>query len=55
MHAYQFTPGDTVLQLVPAWPWAIGYAIVALSLLAAQWITVPQPDSGPSGAGGGGH
>ena len=41
MHSYKFTPGDVVMDLSPAWPWAMGYAAVALCLLAAQWITEP--------------
>jgi AGZA family xanthine/uracil permease-like MFS transporter len=44
MHAYRFTPADTVLDLTPAWPWAIGYAIVSLCLLAARFVTQPHED-----------
>ena len=39
MHSYRWTPGDTALLLAPAWPWAIGYAVMALLFLAARWIT----------------
>lgn len=46
MHSYRFTPQDTVVDLAPAWPWAIGYAIMALCLLAAQWVTEPDDDAG---------
>ncbi len=44
MHGYQFTPGDTVISLSPATPWAIGYGIVALVLSVAPWVT--EPDDG---------
>lgn len=40
MHSYAWTPADTVVSLTPAWPWAIGYAVMALIFLAAPWITV---------------
>jgi AGZA family xanthine/uracil permease-like MFS transporter len=41
MHSYTFTVGDTVFDLSPGWNWAIGYAAVALILLAAPYITEP--------------
>jgi AGZA family xanthine/uracil permease-like MFS transporter len=41
MHSYRFTPADTVVSLAPAWPWAAGYAVMALVFLAARWLTVP--------------
>ena len=41
MHSFAYTPGDTVLQLAPAWPWAAGYAIMALAFVAARWLTEP--------------
>jgi adenine/guanine/hypoxanthine permease len=44
MHAYAFTPGDTVIDMRPAWPWAIGYAIMAACFVAARWVTVPSDD-----------
>jgi AGZA family xanthine/uracil permease-like MFS transporter len=44
MHSYRFTPGDTVLWLRPAWPWAAGYAILAVLLLVAPWITVAKKE-----------
>lgn len=40
MHSYLWTPADTVVHLAPAWPWAAGYAVMALIFLAAPWITV---------------
>jgi AGZA family xanthine/uracil permease-like MFS transporter len=43
MHSYRFTPGDTALALAPAWPWALGYALVAALLVAAPWLTVEDP------------
>ncbi|HEX4346987.1 MAG TPA: hypothetical protein VHZ73_05405 [Vicinamibacterales bacterium] len=41
MHSYQWTIDDTVLRLSPAWPFAIGYAVMALLFLSAQWTTEP--------------
>lgn len=40
LHSYAFTPGDTVVSLTPAWPWAAGYAVMGLVFFAARWITV---------------
>lgn len=39
VHSYRFVPGDVVFALVPAWPWAAGYATMAVILLAARWLT----------------
>lgn len=39
MHSYQWTPDDTVLKLEPAWPFAAGYAVMALLFFCAQWTT----------------
>jgi AGZA family xanthine/uracil permease-like MFS transporter len=39
MHSYRWTPGDTALSLSPAWPWAIGYAVMAAIFAVAPWIT----------------
>lgn len=41
MHSYRFTPSDTALQLTPAWPWAAGYAFLAVLFLVARFITEP--------------
>ena len=38
MHSYQWTFGDTALKLSPAWPFAIGYAVMSLLFLSARWI-----------------
>lgn len=40
MHSYAWTPADTVVSLTPAWPWALGYAVMALIFLVAPWVTV---------------
>ena len=40
LHSYAFTPGDTVVSLTPAWPWAAGYAIMGVIFLLARWVTV---------------
>ena len=39
MHSYTYTPGDTAMVLSPAWPWAIGYAAVAVLVFTARWTT----------------
>ena len=39
MHSYQWTADDTVLKLAPAWPFAVGYAIMALLFFTAKWTT----------------
>jgi AGZA family xanthine/uracil permease-like MFS transporter len=39
MHSYRWTPGDTAVDLVPAWPYALGYALVAVLLLVAPYVT----------------
>jgi AGZA family xanthine/uracil permease-like MFS transporter len=39
MHSYQWTFADTALRLSPAWPFAIGYACMALLFLTAAWTT----------------
>ena len=41
MHSYVWSPGDTVLSLAPALPWALGYALVGGLFFAAPWITTP--------------
>ncbi|MEM6994442.1 MAG: NCS2 family permease [Myxococcota bacterium] len=46
MHGYVFTASDTVIALGPAWPWAVGYAAMALVMVAATWVT--EPDDGPT-------
>jgi len=48
MHAYDFTPGDTRLVLRPAWPFVIGYLLMAACFAAAKWVTKPD-DSGAAG------
>ena len=41
MHGYRFTPGDTVVDLAPAWPWATGYAIMAAVFAIGRFVTTP--------------
>lgn len=41
MHAYIWTPGDTVMRLQPAWSWAAGYLAMAGCFFAARWLTTP--------------
>jgi AGZA family xanthine/uracil permease-like MFS transporter len=41
MHAYDFTPGDTRLVLRPAWPFVIGYLLMAAVFASAKWLTRP--------------
>jgi adenine/guanine/hypoxanthine permease len=46
MHSYQWTPDDTVLRLTPAWPFAAGYAVMALLFFCAQWTTEKTGEEG---------
>ena len=46
MHAYRFTPGDTVLELTPAWPWAAGYAVMAAVFAIGRVVTEPHDGDG---------
>jgi adenine/guanine/hypoxanthine permease len=39
MHSYQWTFGDTALELAPAWPFAFGYTAMALVFVTAKWTT----------------
>jgi AGZA family xanthine/uracil permease-like MFS transporter len=40
LHAYDYTPSDTRMVLAPAWPFAVGYAAMALLFFSARWLTV---------------
>jgi adenine/guanine/hypoxanthine permease len=42
MHAYRWTPGDTALDLSPAWPWVAGYLLMGLCFFTARWLTVAE-------------
>jgi AGZA family xanthine/uracil permease-like MFS transporter len=39
MHSFRWVPSDTALSLRPAWPWAAGYALMAVVFFVAPWIT----------------
>lgn len=41
MHSYQWTIGDTAILLAPAWEWAIGYAVMAVLYMLANFFTEP--------------
>ena len=45
IHSYRWTPSDTVLALTPAWPWALGYGVMAVCFAVAPWITSPVDDA----------
>ncbi len=47
MHSWRLTPQDAVMSLRPAWPFAAGYAFVAVLMLLAPWMT--EPDEGGHG------
>jgi len=36
VHSYRYTPGDTAIHLVPAWPWAAAYAAMAVLFLLSR-------------------
>jgi AGZA family xanthine/uracil permease-like MFS transporter len=50
VHSYRWTSSDTVLWLHPAWPWALGYLVMAACFALAPWTTVPSEEHGPSGS-----
>jgi AGZA family xanthine/uracil permease-like MFS transporter len=39
MHGFRWTHSDTALSLRPAWPWAAGYAFMALLFFVAPSVT----------------
>jgi AGZA family xanthine/uracil permease-like MFS transporter len=45
VHSYRWTPADTVLSLTPAWPWALGYLVMAACFAVAPWVTVAVDDA----------
>jgi AGZA family xanthine/uracil permease-like MFS transporter len=53
MHAYAWTPGDTVIHLGAGTgtPWAVAYAAVAVFLLAVPWLTTPARGAGGADPG----
>jgi AGZA family xanthine/uracil permease-like MFS transporter len=56
MHSYQWTASDTALKMTPAWPFAAGYAFMALLFLSARWTTEKEasaPDNVTAGAADG--
>lgn len=46
IHSFAWTPGDTVLALQPAWPWALGYLATAALLWSARFTTLPGESPG---------
>ena len=48
MHSYQWTPADTTLKLSPAWPFAVGYAVMSAVFLTAKWTTEAEGNEAPS-------
>ena len=46
MHSYRWTVSDTALDLSPAWPWALGYALMGLVFLLAKWVCVADDGAG---------
>ncbi|HEY6554551.1 MAG TPA: NCS2 family permease, partial [Vicinamibacteria bacterium] len=49
MHSYQWTPADTALSLTPAWPFVIGYGVMAFTFFTARWTTQADGDHGATG------
>ena len=45
IHSYRWTAADTVLSLTPAWPWALGYLVMAACFAVTPWVTVPVDDA----------
>jgi AGZA family xanthine/uracil permease-like MFS transporter len=48
IHSYRYTASDTVMHLAPAWPWAIGYAAMAVLFLACRSLAPPPGDDPPA-------
>jgi AGZA family xanthine/uracil permease-like MFS transporter len=46
MHGFRWVPSDTALSLRPAWPWAAGYALMAVTFFVAPWVTEEGGDHG---------
>jgi AGZA family xanthine/uracil permease-like MFS transporter len=42
VHSWRLTDQDAILRLAPAWPYAAGYAFVAVLLAAAPLLTTPE-------------
>jgi AGZA family xanthine/uracil permease-like MFS transporter len=42
MHSYQWSTSDTVMALVPAWPWVLAYAAMGIIFGLARWVTVSE-------------
>jgi AGZA family xanthine/uracil permease-like MFS transporter len=49
MHSYRWTLDDTVLKLSPAWPFVVGYAVMALVFATAPFTTEVPADGGDGG------
>ena len=45
IHSYRWTAADAVLSLTPAWPWTVGYAVMAACFALAPWVTRPVDDA----------
>ena len=45
VHSYRFTAADTVVNLVPAWWHAVGYASMAVVFMSARYLTEPTDNS----------
>ena len=43
MHTYRWAAADTVAAMAPAWPWALGYAIMAACFWLAPWLVEEEP------------
>ncbi len=40
MHSYQWTVGDTIMAMTPAWPWVYAYVLMGCCFFLAPWLTV---------------
>src|SRR5678815_4071818 len=45
IHSYRWATADTVLSLTPAWPWTVGYTVMAACFALAPWVTLPVDDA----------
>ncbi|MGR9115119.1 MAG: NCS2 family permease [Gammaproteobacteria bacterium] len=45
LHGFRWTPGDTALDLTPAWSWVFGYLVMGLCFFAARWLTIAEDET----------
>jgi hypothetical protein len=41
VHSFRYTAGDAAMALAPAWPFTVGYLVMAVVFLLAPALTEP--------------